>query len=133
MRIYPVFGLRCGLGNEPLHQTLVVSENIVNKIDKDIERGVELLTLCQRLQSEKDGIARPNPFEIDKTKTLDQFAQDVNHAITNMTALRQLMPMAAQLADLGRKLEASGQISVDYGDDYSQKALEFFTTEVNGN
>jgi hypothetical protein len=103
----------------------------VNKIEKDVERGVELLTLCQRLQSEKDGIARPDPFEIDKTKTLDQFAQDVAHAITNMTALRKLLPMAAQLADLGRKLEASGQISVDYGDDYSQKALEFFAAAVD--
>jgi hypothetical protein len=112
---------------------MINPENTVNEIDKNVERGIELLTLCQRLQSEKDGIARPNSFEIDKTKTLDQFAQDVNHAITNMNALRHLLPMAIKLADLGRKLEASGQISVDYGDDYGQKALEFFTTEVNGN
>lgn len=26
---------------------------------EDIERGVELLKLCQKLQSEKDGIDRP--------------------------------------------------------------------------
>lgn len=39
---------------------------------KEIDRGVELLTLCQTLQSEKDGVDRPAPFQIDKSKTLDQ-------------------------------------------------------------
>jgi hypothetical protein len=33
---------------------------------KEIERGIELLTLCQALQSEKDGVDRPAPFQIDK-------------------------------------------------------------------
>jgi hypothetical protein len=35
---------------------------------KRIERGVELLILCQHLQSEKDGVDRPEPGGIDKSK-----------------------------------------------------------------
>lgn len=33
---------------------------------QQIERGIELLKLCQELQSEKDGIDRPAFGEIDK-------------------------------------------------------------------
>lgn len=43
---------------------------------EEINRGIELLALCQTLQSEKDGVDRPAPFAIDKSKTLDQFARD---------------------------------------------------------
>lgn len=94
-----------------------------------IERGVELLVLCQQLQSEKDGVSRPAPGEIDKTKTLDQFARDIGQAVTNMTALHKLMPMMLRLAELGRKLEADGKVKVDYGDDYSLAALDFVCRE----
>ena len=98
-------------------------------IEEQIERGIELLKLCQGFQSEKDGIDRPEPFLIDKTKTLDQFAQDIGQAITNMSALYKLIPMMTQLADVGRKLSAEGKIQVDSGDDYAKKALEFFVAE----
>lgn len=91
-----------------------------------------MLTLCQQLQSEKDGIDRPAPFVIDKTKTLDQFAQDIGQASANMAALRKLIPMTTKLTEIGRALEASGKITVDYDDDYSQKALEFFAAEFGG-
>lgn len=94
--------------------------------DKDeIGRGIELLVLCQQLQSEKDGIVRPEPGEHDKTKTLDDFAVDVDRAISNMTLLRRLVPMMLQLDEIGRKLEASGQLSVRVGEDYSVAALKF--------
>ena len=96
---------------------------------QQIERGVELLTLCQQLQSKKDGVSRPDPFVIDKTKTLDQFAQDIGAAITNMTALHKLLPMMIQLGELGRKLEQDGRISLMIGDDYSSAALKFVRTE----
>lgn len=97
--------------------------------EQEVDRGVELLTLCQQLQSEKDGVDRPAPFEINKTKTRDQFAHDIGQAITNMTALRQLVPMVERLADIGRQLEKSGRIAVDSGEDYSQKTLDFFAAE----
>jgi len=94
-----------------------------------IERGIELLTLCQKLQSEKDGVDRPEPFQIDQSKILDQFARDINWAITNMSAMHKLIPQMLELAELGRKLEAEGKIAVEYGGDYSQAALAFVRAE----
>ena len=54
---------------------------------KQIDRGVELLAQCNQLQTEKDGVNRPELFEIDKSKTLDKFAMDVSQAATNMNSL----------------------------------------------
>ncbi|HEY0843396.1 hypothetical protein [Methylotenera sp.] len=92
---------------------------------QQIERGIELLKLCQQLQSEKDGVNRPEPFIIDKTKELDQFAQDIGAAIVNISALNKLFPMMLALGELGRKLHAEGKIEVDYGDDFSTSALGY--------
>lgn len=100
-----------------------------NNYKEEIERGMELLVLCQKLQSEKDGVDRPLPGVIDKTKTLDQFAKDIGRAMTNMSALHKLIPMMLQLGELGRKLEAEGKITVDYGDDYSTTALKSILAE----
>ncbi|MCA8198510.1 hypothetical protein [Burkholderia vietnamiensis] len=94
-----------------------------------IDRGIELLALCQTLQSEKDGVDRPAPFAIDKSKTLDQFAKDINTASTNMAALHKLVPQMLSLAELGKKLETEGKIDVGYGDDYSEAALKFILAE----
>ncbi|WP_244797392.1 hypothetical protein [Caballeronia grimmiae] len=99
------------------------------KFDADVERGIELLALCQKLQSEKDGVERPDPFAIEKSKALDQFAMDVNTAITNMAALRKLLPQMLSLAELGRKLANEGKITVDHGEDYSSAALRFVRGE----
>ncbi|AFJ90359.1 hypothetical protein MYA_6025 (plasmid) [Burkholderia sp. KJ006] len=98
-------------------------------IERQVDRGIELLSLCQKLQSEKDGVTRPDPLMIDKSKTLDQFAMDVNAAITNMASLRKLLPQMLSLAELGRKLANEGKISVSYGDDYSSAALDFVRSE----
>lgn len=101
----------------------------MQSIETQAQRGIELLTLCQRLQSEKDGVDRPDPFVIDKTKILDEFARDIGQAATNMAAIQILVPMMLQLAELGRQLEANGRITVGYGEDYAQIALDFFTAE----
>ncbi|WP_233623247.1 hypothetical protein [Burkholderia seminalis] len=94
-----------------------------------IERGLELLALCLALQSEKDGVDRPAPFAIDKSKTLDQFAKDINAASANMAALYKLIPQMLRLAELGRKLEAEGKLEIGFGDDYSSAALDFVVRE----
>lgn len=94
-----------------------------------IERGVELLTLCLRLQSEKDGVERPAPGVIDKTKTLDPFAMDIMESINYMTSLHKLMPMTLQLADLGRLLETQGKIKAKWGDEYSRAALDYLLSK----
>jgi hypothetical protein len=96
-----------------------------------IDKGIELLQLCSDLQSEKDGVDRPNINEIDKSKTLDNFAQDIQIAATNMAALYKLFPMMIDLAELGRKLEADGKIKPDFGDDYSRVVLDYLLA-LNG-
>jgi len=95
------------------------------KLEKEILRGEELLWLCQDLQSEKDGIDRPKHQAIDKSKTLDLFAQDISRSAVNMASLIKFFPMADKLRKLGRKLEADGLIKVDYGDDYAEAALDY--------
>lgn len=96
---------------------------------KQIDRGVELLEQCNQLQTEKDGVNRPKLFEIDKSKTLDQFAMDVSQAATNMNSLYMLFPMMNDLAELGRKLEAEGKIEVTVGDSLSRAALNYLLSE----
>ena len=97
--------------------------------EEQIERGIELLKLCQRLQSEKDGVVRPEPLVIDKSKCLDQFAKDIEASINNMSALYKLIPMMTTLSELGRKLHEEGKIEVDYGEEFSQKALEHYVAQ----
>lgn len=99
-------------------------------VKQEIEKGVELLWLCQQLQSEKDGIDRPTDFQIDKSKTLDQFAQDVGCSVTNMKALYKLFPMEERLASIGRALEKQGMIQVGYGESYAESALAYFESKL---
>ncbi|ABO42115.1 hypothetical protein G5603_22715 [Escherichia coli] len=96
---------------------------------QDIEKGIELLKLCSKLQSEKDGVDRPEPLVIDKSKVLDQFARDVSTSITYMSSLFKLIPMMENLTELGRKLEKEGKIEVSLGQDYSIAALNFVMSE----
>jgi regulator of PEP synthase PpsR (kinase-PPPase family) len=97
---------------------------------QDIEKGIELLKLCSKLQSEKDGVDRPEPLVIDKSKVLDQFARDVSTSITYMSSLfKKLIPMMENLTELGRKLEKEGKIEVSLGQDYSIAALNFVMSE----
>lgn len=93
---------------------------------QQIERGIELLKLCQELQSEKDGIDRPAFGVIDKTKTLDSFALDVQAAIVNMGALNKFYPILEALTALGKKLESEGKLSVSAGYSYADAALSYF-------
>lgn len=46
-----------------------------------------------------------------------------------MVSLHKLVPQMLRLAELGRKLEADGKISVGYSDDYSTAALNFVLAE----
>lgn len=98
---------------------------------ESIEKGIELLKLCNRLQSEKDGVTRPDPGDIDKTKTLDQFAIDINESIAYMSTLHTLMPMSIRLAELGRLLEKQGKITPSCGDDYAMLALDYVLRQMS--
>lgn len=96
-----------------------------------IERGIELLTLCQQLQSEKDGVDRPAPGVIDKTKTPDSFAQDIMESISYLSALYRLIPLSQELEDLGRMWEREGKINVKFGDSYAEAALAYLRTQYH--
>lgn len=92
---------------------------------QQIDRGIELLKLCQTLQSEKDGVDRLEFGAMDRSKALDGFAEDIHAAILNMGALYKLYPMLETLADIGQRLAGSGKISVAPGDSYADAALDY--------
>jgi hypothetical protein len=83
-----------------------------------------LLVLCQDLQSEKDGVVRPAPGVVDRSKTLDPFARDIAESVMYVFNMKRLMPMSEALAVAGRLLHEQGKIKVDAGDDYARAALD---------
>lgn len=70
----------------------------------EINRGLEFLALCQALQSERDGVDRPAPFAIDKFKSLDQFAKDINTAPIDHGKVTR-MPRGCRLTRFRRSSE----------------------------
>lgn len=97
--------------------------------ESQIERGINLLKLCQTLQCEKDGIDRVVFGSFDRSKVKDSFSMEIEQSIVYMASLYKLIPMMNQLSDIGRALDRSNKLSVLPGDDYSKKALEFLTIE----
>lgn len=88
---------------------------------------IELLTLCQQLQSEKDGRARLVPGEYSRDE--DEFADRIRSACGHALRLRRLLPVTTTLSAIGAEMERRGEISVLPGEDYAQKALEYLTAE----
>lgn len=84
---------------------------------------VALLTLCQQLQSEKDGRERPVPGAYSRDE--DEFADRIRTACGQALQLRRLMPMMKSLSAIGTELERRGVISVMTGEDYADRALEY--------
>lgn len=107
--------------------------SVSEKVKAEILRGEELLWLCQDLQSAKDGIDRPSKDCWDKSKTLDDFAMDINRSATYMVSLLKLLPMNDKLTELGKKLEADGKIEPLFiGNSYSDAALNYLLKEHFG-
>lgn len=97
--------------------------NLAEQYVQHIEKGVELLQLCLKLQSEKNGQQRHSVH--------DPFYQDIQMSINYMSALHKLMPMMNNLNELGRKLEKEGKIKLEVGDDYSTEALRYVMSEYH--
>lgn len=89
-----------------------------------IDRTIELLKLCQRLQCEKDGVDRGEPLAIDKGKVLDRFAQDIDAAIVAQATLGKYARMVERLNALGQALHGRGEVDVKVGDHFSDAALD---------
>lgn len=96
-----------------------------------VRKGHELLALCQELQSGIDGVERPSLFSVDKSKTLDQFAIDINDTAINLSYLVKLIPMLERLSEMGRKLENRGEIKIEISDSYAEAALAYFEARVS--
>lgn len=88
---------------------------------------IELLTLCQQLQSEKDGRERPAPGAYSRGE--DEFADRIRSACGHALQLRRLLPMATTLSAIGAEMERRGEISILPGEDYAQEALARLTVQ----
>ncbi|MDK9421979.1 hypothetical protein PO857_004322 [Pectobacterium carotovorum] len=95
------------------------------------QQGISLLLLCQQLQSEKDGIKRPSPFQVgvQADEELDDFARQIQKVCVSLAQLDNLLAMQRQLADRGRQLEQSGKITVTAGTSYADAALAWFAQQ----
>ncbi|MBV8042569.1 MAG: hypothetical protein JO226_08005 [Pluralibacter sp.] len=89
------------------------------------EEMIELLTLCQQLQSEKDGLKRPVPRRpgVAADEVMDGFAQRILQSCAFAASLDPLLDLQSRLADVGRRLEEQGQLQTDVGDNYALAAL----------
>jgi len=91
------------------------------------EEIIELLMLCQQLQSEKDGRERPAPGTYSRDE--DDFADRIRSACGHALQLRRLLPVATTLSAIGAEMERRGEISVLPGEDYAQKAMARLTEQ----
>ncbi|WP_259407466.1 hypothetical protein, partial [Klebsiella pneumoniae] len=66
---------------------------------------VELLTLCQELQSEKDGRERPAPGAYSRDE--DAFAERIRSACGHALLLRRLLPVTTTLSAIGAEMEGT--------------------------
>lgn len=91
--------------------------------DQTANEIVALLTLCQQLQSEKDGRERPAPGAYSRDE--DAFADRIRTASGHAMQLRQSLPVMHGLAVIGAELERRGEIHVMTGESYADRALEY--------
>ncbi|MCU6172407.1 hypothetical protein [Enterobacter bugandensis] len=91
------------------------------------EEIIELLTLCQQLQSEKDGRERPAPGTYSRDE--DDFADRIRSACGHALQLHQLLPLATTLSAIGAEMERREEINVLPGEDYAQKAMVRLTEQ----
>lgn len=87
---------------------------------------IELLTLCQQLQSEKDGLKRPAPRRpgVAADEVMDGFAQRVQQSCVYAASLDPLLALQSRLADVGRRLEEQGRLHTDVGDNHALAWME---------
>lgn len=102
----------------------------MHDINKQIDRAIELLWLCQSLQSEKDGVNRPINHEIDRTKVRDAFAQDIDCAVANVSALHQMIPLHKRLSAVGRELARRGVLNLSAGESHADAALSYLEMKL---
>ncbi|MDX6917779.1 hypothetical protein R9X49_22035 [Pectobacterium carotovorum] len=95
------------------------------------QQGINLLLLCQQLQSDKDGIKRPLPFRagVNADEELDAFARQIQSVCISLSQLDNLLAMQRQLADFGRQLELTGKLKVTAGESYADAAMTWLARQ----
>ncbi len=92
-------------------------------------RAIELLNELVALKSRDDGVPRSPIGVLGPKEGNDKFAQDVQEVALLIFAAQQAVPLMIRLADVGRALEERALLSVDHGDSYAEKALEYLTQQ----
>ncbi|MFK4135989.1 hypothetical protein ACI2KR_27445 [Pseudomonas luteola] len=98
-------------------------------VHEQIERAIELLNTCQKLQSEKDGISR-DEFGVFGSRKPDPFQQDIHESIRLLILLNQIYPIYTELNQMALLLESHGKIKIECGDSLSEKALEYIKAQL---
>jgi hypothetical protein len=96
------------------------------------QQSIDLLRHCQHLQSEQDGIRRPEPGNagVAADETLDDFARQIQTACVYASMTDRLLAMQTKLADLGRQLESLELVEVPVGRDYADAALDWLSAQA---
>ncbi|EOW6430003.1 hypothetical protein ACOZVK_003779 [Cronobacter sakazakii] len=97
----------------------------MNNDDVQPRKCIELLKLCQQLQTQKDGIRRPEPGTFDPAAKMDTFARNIANSCLWLTHIEAMLPVLGQLTELGKELEKEGKIKPEAGDNYASLAVSW--------
>lgn len=88
-------------------------------------RAIELLNELLSMKSSADGVPRSPIGVVGPKEGYDQIAQDAQRVALLIFAAQSAVPLMERLAALGRTLEGRGAISVEHGESYATKALDY--------
>jgi hypothetical protein len=89
--------------------------------------SIDLLKLCQKLQSDRDKRKRTSPEKYSRDE--DAFAERIRFACGNALLQHRLLPVTTILSAIGAGMERRREITLLPGEDYAQKALEYLPEE----
>lgn len=94
---------------------------------------VALLIQCQQLQSEKDGITRPDPrvAGVGPDETYDEFSRRIQQACVTVSQLRHLQQLEGDLVTAGMALEREGRLQISAGESYARAAVDYLQGRVS--
>lgn len=85
--------------------------DVPEKIRKQVDKGIELFSLCKDLVKNK---------KVDK-----RFNEDVDMSISLHNEFLRKLPLMIGLSMIGRKLHEEKLINVDYGEDLSSASIKY--------
>ena len=94
------------------------------------EQTIALLTLCQQLQFDKDGIRRPSPDKaaVGVDEAFESFARQIQKAFMYASMTGRLLAMQGRLAEIGMRLEQQGRVEIHAGEGYAEATLNWLAS-----